>query len=146
VSLPPEKEFEGRLMTTQSGKAAGWTRRDALAALAAAAAAPALPALAEAPVLPPALARICIAATASPLPARLGIAAAEGRAMSDLVASLVARLGPGTTDWRAALVASGRRDLAAGDRVEVLGRPLMRTEADVLAAGILLREKSFPSG
>ena len=125
-------------MTTRPGD--GWTRRGALAALAAAAAAPALPALAEAPALPPALAGICIAATASPLPARLGAAAVEGRGLPELAASLRARLGPGAAaDWRAALVASGRRDLALGDRVEVLGRPLMRTEAEVLALGALLR-------
>jgi hypothetical protein len=90
--------------------------------------------------VPPDLARICIAAAGSPAMAQLGAAAARGLTLPALAASLHARLGPGAaTDWRGALVESGRRDMAAGDLVRTLGRPLMRTEAEVLAIGVLLR-------
>lgn len=141
-----EARFHGRgragAERTQVDAAAvrgGWTRRRALAALAALAGSPALPA-AAAPPLPRQLAAICRAATKGALPARLGAAAAAGQTASELAASLCRRLGPGAAaDWREALVRSGRRDLAANDRVEILGRPLMRTEAEVLALGALLR-------
>lgn len=113
-----------------------------LAAMAAVAVVRALPsAAAREAVVPPGLAAICAAAASTPLPARLGRAAAAGRTVPGVAASLLARLGPGAAaDWRGAVVASGRRDIAGGDQVEVLGRPLMRTEADVLALGVLIRD------
>jgi hypothetical protein len=118
-----------------------WSRRRTLKTLAAAGVAAACPVAAAArPGVPPALARICVAATSAPLPARLGAAVAAGWRLDDLALRLTARLAPGEgAEWGAALVAAGRRDLARGDRVEVLGRPLMRTEAEVLALGTLLR-------
>lgn len=119
----------------------GWTRRGTLVALAAVVAAPALPAAATAPAVPPAaLAEICIAATAAPLSARLGAVAARGRSLPEVAASLCGQLGSeGAGNWRNALVTSGRRDIAKGDTVEIMGRRLMRTEAEMLALGVLLR-------
>jgi len=122
-----------------------WTRRRALGLLAATASVPALP-TAAAPEVPPALARICVRATGDPLPARLGAAAGAGRSLPEVAAALRARLGAGggmtaAVNWRAALVASARRDIARGDVVELLGRPVVRTECEVLALGVILRDQ-----
>lgn len=125
---------------------AGWTRRQTLATLSASIAMLPLASTAQ-PLLPPALAEICLKAVASPFAARLGEAAAQGRQVAELSENLLARLGPMPgPDWSAALCQSARRDIAGGDMVEVLGRPVMRTEAETLALGALLLQTRAASG
>lgn len=121
-----------------------FTRRGTLVALAAVASAPALPALAgtiRPRALPEGLAAVARAAAGTPVPQRIGAIAAGTRSVSEVADALLSRLGPPPRDgdWRAALVAAGRRDIARSETVEILGRTVMRTEADLLALGTLLR-------
>jgi hypothetical protein len=117
------------------------TRRAALTVLAAAAGVPALAGIRPAGTDLTELRAIAVAAARTPQPAGIGAAHAAGRSVASVEAALAARLDPARTreEWRAALVASGRRDLAARDMVETQALPVTRTEAQLLALGVLLR-------
>ena len=120
---------------------AGWTRRRTLTTLVATLTLPiAATARATPAPLPAELAEICLRAVAGAPQERLGLAAAAGRSLSEIATSLCARLGASSArDWHMALVTSGQRDISEGDIVEILGQPVLRTEADVLALGARLR-------
>lgn len=123
--------------TDERTQQAGWTRRGVLAVLVTVPLAGAGPA--QGLHLPPQLADICRRAVADPLQLQLGTAVAAGHHESDLVTGLLDLLGPQAMgDWNAALVRSGKRDIDAGNTIEVEDIALMRTEAYVLAIGSFL--------
>lgn len=115
----------------------GWTRRATLGAMAALCSAPALPALAFGE---DGLRETCLSAVRTSAALELGAEAAGRRNAAQIEKELRARLplAAGREAWTEALREAGRRDLSAGDTIELKGVPLTRTEAEMLALGACL--------